>query len=139
MGFSNGPRLCSSLACRRAAAEWGNPERAARHDLYLWVVVAMSVDSSWEWQIAVVHQTQQLINSLHGINRVLWPQFTQLGDPGYVFLIAFAVSGLAGRRTSEALSFRVLLVFMIADLLNAALKWPLKGNRPFWMDPTLEQ
>jgi hypothetical protein len=33
----------------------------------------------------------------------------------------------------------VLVAYVAADVSNLALKWPLQGDRPFWMDPSLRQ
>ena len=37
------------------------------------------------------------------------------------------------------LALEVLVVYVAADVTNLLLKWPLQGDRPFWMDPSVRQ
>jgi hypothetical protein len=36
-------------------------------------------------------------------------------------------------------ALKVLVAYVVADVSNLALKWPLQGDRPFWMDATVRQ
>jgi hypothetical protein len=36
-------------------------------------------------------------------------------------------------------ALKVLVAYVAADVSNLALKWPLQGDRPFWMDESVRQ
>jgi len=92
--------------------------------------------SEEQWQVDVVRYTQQAVNTANLDARTWMPQLTQLGDPTCVFLLAFSGSQLL---CNERLCFSVVLAFLFSDVTNALVKWIASGNRPFWMDTTLEQ
>jgi len=39
----------------------------------------------------------------------------------------------------QTLALQVVVSYVIADISNLAMKWPLQGDRPYWMDPAVRQ
>eukprot|EP00961_Rhodomonas_salina_P069625 934607-Rhodomonas_salina.1 len=39
----------------------------------------------------------------------------------------------------QALALQIVVAYVAADVSNLAFKWPLQGDRPFWMDPGVRQ
>jgi membrane-associated phospholipid phosphatase len=60
---------------------------------------------------------------------------TLLGDPKLLFLyLVPLVYWCAPRHCRRSLGVELLLSLMLSDVLNALLKWPARGDRPYWMD-----
>jgi hypothetical protein len=55
---------------------------------------------------------------------------TQFGDPTIFFMFIFPILYIC---INTRIAFRLLCCILIADLLNACLKWPARGDRPYWM------
>lgn len=65
---------------------------------------------------------------------------TLLGDPKLVFLyLAPLVYWLMPAASRRALGIEVLLGLLLSDWLNALLKWPLRGDRPYWHSSAVKE
>jgi len=65
---------------------------------------------------------------------------TLLGDPKVVFLyLAPLVYWCAPRHCRRSLGMEMLLGLVMADILNALLKWPARGDRPYWFSEQVRE
>jgi len=65
---------------------------------------------------------------------------TLLGDPKLVFLyIAPLVYWCAPQQIRRSLGIELLLGLLLSDVLNALLKWPMAGDRPYWFDERVKE
>jgi hypothetical protein len=40
---------------------------------------------------------------------------------------------------NQGLALQIVVSYVVADISNLAMKWPLQGDRPYWMDPGVRQ
>lgn len=65
---------------------------------------------------------------------------TLLGDPKLVFLyLAPLIYWCAPSDLRRSLGIELLLGLMMSDVLNALLKWPFQGDRPYWFDERVKE
>lgn len=53
--------------------------------------------------------------------------------------ILHRVAPLLACTKGPQVALKVLVAYVVADVSNLALKWPLQGDRPFWMDASVRQ
>jgi membrane-associated phospholipid phosphatase len=91
-------------------------------------------DPSWSLDAVIYLQHW----SPHPVLDTLVLAITLLGDPKNIFLwLAPLVYWLCHR--DRLLALNIIVGLVSTDWLNALLKWPLRGDRPYWHDDRVKE